>query len=165
MLRPLIGCVAVLAAAATACSSGDGVVTSPAATSQSASTSTATRTALPEPIVNDSPTVPLADRLVHVWNIDGDPDWLESVGGLIWVKRDDGTVSAVAPDAANPIANVATGYSSVPAWSTTARGCGPAPARTGLSPSTRPAAQPVSPFGCPGWVTRAGSWSRATRSG
>jgi hypothetical protein len=51
--------------------------------------------------------------LKRVWELPGDPDWLVRVGRLTWVKRDDGTVSAL--DAVRGVvASIPTGYSSLP---------------------------------------------------
>jgi hypothetical protein len=70
--------------------------------------------ALPRPIENDGSEVPLTDRLVETWELPGDPDWLAAANGLIWVKRDDGTVSAIKPGEQRAVADLFTGYSAQP---------------------------------------------------
>jgi hypothetical protein len=87
---------------------------SPTSTGTSGTTSASqTRQPLPPPIRSSPASVALPTRLRHVWKLPGDPDWLVHVGGLTWVKRDDGTVSALNPER-GVVASIPTGYSSVP---------------------------------------------------
>jgi hypothetical protein len=90
----------------------DGASPTPTGTSGTTS-SVQTRQPLPPPIHSRPASDALPTRLKHVWELPGDPDWLVHVGGLTWVKRDDGTVSALDPDR-GVVKSIPSGYSSLP---------------------------------------------------
>lgn len=71
-------------------------------------------TDLRQPITDAATTVPLAARLKAARD-PGDPDWLTTAEGSLWVKRDDGKVSGLDLPSARPTGEVPTGYSGVPA--------------------------------------------------
>src|SRR5688500_20295419 len=102
------GVRAVLAAAAsaalllTACGGDDD-----ADSSQEPSGAEATQdeeTGLPAQIaIADVPTVPIEDRLVSEIEIQGGPDRMVFDSGSLWVKRDEGVVTRVAPAGAKVV--------------------------------------------------------------
>jgi hypothetical protein len=113
-LSGVSGAALALALIGGACDEDSSPAASTGASTTSSSTSgSAESPPLPPPIRSRPTVVPLASRQVGVWSLPGDPDWLVHVGRLIWVKRDDGTVSAVDPDG-GVVASIPTGYSSLP---------------------------------------------------
>jgi hypothetical protein len=72
------------------------------------------RQPLPEPIANTAPRSPLDERLTAVLALPGDPDWLASADGHLWVKRDDGHVSQVDTLTAKEAGEWSTGYTGLP---------------------------------------------------
>ena len=48
-----------------------------------------------KPNATPAPPVPLAERVIEILDMPGDPDWLVAGFGSVWVKRDDGSVARV----------------------------------------------------------------------
>jgi outer membrane protein assembly factor BamB len=53
--------------------------------------------------------------MIDAWELPGQPDWLVYAQGDLWLKRDDGVVSAFDPDRGMLVEDISSGYSGLPA--------------------------------------------------